>query len=463
MRGNLCSSPHAKRLTLRGKLRIQSRTHSFVGHTDMAAVIVVGAQWGDEGKGKIIDVLAQNADWVVRFQGGNNAGHTLVVAGHKRVLHLLPSGILHGQVKCGIGPGVVLDPEVLLKELAALAESGIHVPPERLRVSDAVPIILPWHREIDRLREARLGAGKIGTTGKGIGPCYEDATGRRAIVARDLTERSRLVKALERIAPDVEHMLASLGVEKPDWNALTDQYLALGQKLLPFLDDVGARVDEALTAGQKVLLEGAQGTLLDVRHGTYPFVTSSATVAGGACTGLGIGPTRINRVVGVVKAYATRVGSGPFPTELNDDVGQRLRDVGHEYGSTTGRPRRCGWLDVVALRHAVRLNGLDGMFLNKIDVMSGLERVALCTGYTLNGEAIRDFPSHSVDLERAVPVYEWLEGWQENITGCRTFNSLPAATQRYIRRVEELTGITCDLISVGPDRDESIVVRDTWP
>ncbi len=429
----------------------------------MSAVILVGAQWGDEGKGKIVDVLARDADWVVRFQGGNNAGHTLVVNGHKRVLHLLPSGILHARVKCAIGPGVVLDPEVLLKELDALAESGIHIEPARLRVSDAVPIILPWHREIDRLREARLGAGKIGTTGKGIGPCYEDATGRRAIVARDLTDKQRLLTALHRIAPDVTLLLNSLGVAEPDWEFIADHYVALGQKLLPHLDDVGARVDEALTAGQKVLMEGAQGTLLDVRHGTYPFVTSSATVAGGACTGLGIGPTRIDRVVGVVKAYATRVGSGPFPTELNDAVGQRLRDVGHEYGSTTGRPRRCGWLDVFALKHAARLNGLSGMFLNKIDVMSGLDEVAICTGYTIDGVPVRDFPSHSVDLERAVPVYEWHDGWKEDISGCRTFEALPATTRAYIRRVEELTGIGCDLISVGPDRDESIVLRPTWP
>ena len=429
----------------------------------MSAVIVVGAQWGDEGKGKIIDVLASDAHWVVRFQGGNNAGHTLVVNGHKRVLHLLPSGILHGDVICGIGPGVVLDPEVLLKELDALAESGIHVPPERLRVSDAVPIILPWHRDIDRAREARLGDGKIGTTGKGIGPCYEDATGRRAIVARDLTDRVRLKMALERVAPDVTQILASFGQPEPDWAAIETQYAALGQKLLPFLDDVGARVDEALLAGHKVLLEGAQGTLLDVRHGTYPFVTSSATVAGGACTGLGIGPTRINRVVGVVKAYATRVGSGPFPTELLDATGQRLRDIGREYGSTTGRPRRCGWLDLVALKHAVRLNGLDGMFLNKIDVMSGLDKVALCVGYTMDGAPIRDFPSHAMDLARAEPVYEWMDGWAEDISGCRTWDSLPATTRAYIARVEAFTGIGCDLISVGPDREESIVVRGTWP
>jgi len=429
----------------------------------MSAVIVVGAQWGDEGKGKIVDLLSQTAQWVVRFQGGNNAGHTLVVRGEKRVLHLLPSGILHPNVRCGIGPGVVLDPEVLFGELESLSASGIEVEPERLRISDAVPIILPMHREIDKLREQRLGDGKIGTTGKGIGPCYEDAIGRRAVVARDLTSRERLAKALARIGDDATSLLRSLGAPPPDMDAITARYAAIGQRIAPYLDDVGARIDEALARGEHVLLEGAQGTLLDVRHGTYPFVTSSHTVAGGACTGLGIGPTRIDRVVGVVKAYATRVGSGPFPTELNEAIGQRLRDIGREYGATTGRPRRCGWLDLVALKHAVRLNGLTGIFLNKIDVMSGLDRIAICTGYRANGEVLRDFPGHSTDLAEVEPIFEWMDGWQEDIQGIRHFDDLPLTTQRYVRRIEAFLGIGVDLISVGPDRDESIVLRDTWP
>ena len=429
----------------------------------MSAVIVVGAQWGDEGKGKIVDLLSQTAHWVVRFQGGNNAGHTLVVRGEKRVLHLLPSGILHPNVRCGIGPGVVLDPEVLFAELESLRESGIDVAPDRLRIADAVPIILPMHREIDKLREQRLGDGKIGTTGKGIGPCYEDAIGRRAVVARDLTSRARLEKALARIADDATALLQSLGAPPPDMAAITERYAMIGQRIAPYLDDVGARIDEALLRGEHVLLEGAQGTLLDVRHGTYPFVTSSHTIAGGACTGLGIGPTRIDRVVGVVKAYATRVGSGPFPTELNEEIGQRLRDIGREYGATTGRPRRCGWLDLVALKHAVRLNGLTGIFLNKIDVMSGLDRIALCTGYRVDGEILRDFPGHSTDLAAVEPIYEWMDGWEEDIREVRRFDDLPIATQLYVQRIEEMLGIGIDLISVGPDREESIVLRETWP
>ena len=429
----------------------------------MTAVVVVGAQWGDEGKGKIVDLLAERADWVVRFQGGNNAGHTLVVHGEKRVLHLLPSGILHAHVTCGIGPGVVLDPEVLLSEIKALRETGLAVGPDRLRVADQVPILMPYHRELDRAREIRLGEGRIGTTGRGIGPCYEDAVGRRALVAADLTDRARLGRALRRIEPEIQTQLQALGGEPLDVDSLVDKYAALGETLRPYLDDVGARVDEALGKGKRVLLEGAQGTLLDVRHGTYPYVTSSHTIAGAACTGLGLGPTRIDRVVGVVKAYATRVGSGPFPTELQDEIGQRLRDVGNEYGSTTGRPRRCGWLDLFALRHAVRLNGLTGMFVNKVDVLSGLERLAVCTGYRMNGKDVHDYPGHATDLAAAEPVYEWLDGWDQDLRGVRALDDLPVAARVYLDRIERYLGVPIDLVSVGPDRAESILLRETWP
>jgi adenylosuccinate synthase len=428
----------------------------------MPAIVLVGAQWGDEGKGKIVDLLSETADWVVRFQGGNNAGHTLVVGGHKRVLHLLPSGVLHQRVVCAIGPGVVLDPEVLLAELATLAEDGIDVPPQRLRVAHTAPIVMPYHREIDQLRELRLGEGKIGTTGKGIGPCYEDAVGRRALIARDLTDRHRLQRALERVAQDVTSTLAALGGQPPDFPALVETYAAIGQRLLPYLDDVGERVDEALRRGQRVLLEGAQGTLLDVTHGTYPFVTSSHTVAGGACTGAGIGPTRIDRVVGVVKAYATRVGSGPFPTELHDATAELLRQRGNEFGSTTGRPRRCGWLDLFALKHAVRLNGLTGLFLNKIDVLSGIERIAVCTGYRVGNQAVHDFPGHSTDLAEVEPVYEWHEGWLADLQPCRHKGDLPRAAQAYLERIERFLDVPVDVLSVGPDRSESVVLRDTW-
>lgn len=428
----------------------------------MPAVVVVGAQWGDEGKGKIVDMLARDARWVARFQGGNNAGHTLVVAGEKRVLHLLPSGILHPHVICGIGSGVVLDPIVLLREVDSLGEAGVAIGPERLRIAWNTPIILPWHREVDRLREERLGAGKIGTTGRGIGPTYEDSVGRRAIVAWDLTSPERLERALRRIEPDVSLTLVALGGKPLDIPALVAQYAPLGARLAPHMGDVGQEIDAALQAGERVLLEGAQGTMLDVRHGTAPFVTSSHCIAGAACTGIGIGPTRIDRVVGIAKAYCTRVGSGPFPTELHEAVGQRLRDVGREYGATTGRPRRCGWLDLPALRYAVRLSGLTGIFLNKLDVLSGLDEIKLATAYRdAEGTLWPEYPA-GLDLTEMTPVYESWPGWQESLHHVRHLEQLPQTARDVLDRIAVLAGVGFDAVSVGPDREETAVIRDSW-
>ncbi|MSP92958.1 MAG: adenylosuccinate synthase [Myxococcales bacterium] len=431
----------------------------------MPAVVVVGAQWGDEGKGKVVDALARDAHWVVRFQGGNNAGHTLVVDGRKHVLHLLPSGALHAHVRCAIGPGVVLDPAVLLAEIDTMARAGFDLGPARLRIGGQTPVILPFHRDIDRLREDRLAERRIGTTGRGIGPCYEDAVGRRAITVHDLCQRDRLVRALDRIAKDVEDLVGALGGGPVDFDALLLSSLAFGGRLLPFVDDVGARLDEALQRGERVLLEGAQGTLLDVRHGTAPFVTSSHTIAGAACTGTGLGPTRIDRVLGVTKAYATRVGAGPFPTEMAGTEAERLREKGREFGATTGRPRRCGWLDLVALRHAARLNGLSGLFLNKIDVLSGLERVGVGVAYRdrETGAAIGDYPGHADDLAAVEPVIEWLPGWSEDISGARTLADLPAAARALVERVAHATGLPIETVSVGPGREESIGAGPRWP
>jgi adenylosuccinate synthase len=428
----------------------------------MPAIVVVGAQWGDEGKGKVVDRLAHGAHWVARFQGGNNAGHTLVVDGQKRVLHLLPSGVLHGHVRCAIGSGAVVDPDVLLEELAALAKAGLGLGPERLRVDGNAPVLLPWHRTLDRLRERNLGEAKIGTTGRGIGPCYEDAVGRRAVTVRDLTDPARLRRAVARGIESLAGQIASLGGEVPTVAGVVKQAEPWGRALAEFVDDVGARLDEALRQGQRVLLEGAQGTLLDVRHGTWPFVTSSHTVAGAACTGTGLGPTRIDKVLGVTKAYCTRVGSGPFPTELQDATGAAIAERGQEFGATTGRPRRVGWLDLVALRYAARVNGLSGLFFNKIDVLSGHERIGVCVNYQRDGLPIEEFPSQAEDMAGVEPRYEWLPGWREDLRGCRQRSDLPVAAREFVERVEALSGLPCDTISVGPGREETVSGGGEW-
>ncbi|GAB4276335.1 MAG: adenylosuccinate synthase [Deferrisomatales bacterium] len=423
----------------------------------MANVVVVGAQWGDEGKGKIVDLYAREADAVVRFQGGNNAGHTLVVEGEKIILHLIPSGILHPDTTCCIGNGVVVDPGVLLEEIDGLRRRGKFPSDDALVVSEAAHVILPCHKRIDTAREGKAGAGKIGTTGRGIGPCYEDKASRRGIRIGDLLDPDRLRR---RLRPFVEeknaYLQGYLGAEPFDPEAVCDELIAQGEQLRPFIGDVTGRVHRWIEEGRNVLFEGAQGTQLDVDHGTYPFVTSSNTLAGAACTGVGVGPGDLGGVIGITKAYTTRVGAGPFPTELDDATGDRLRDRGAEFGSTTGRPRRCGWLDLVVLRDARRLNGLTGLAVTKLDVLTGLDPVRVCVGYRLNGQTVDRMPSRVEDVERCEPIYEAVPGWSEDVRGARALQDLPANARRFLEFVEERVGCPVVLVSVGPGREETI-------
>ena len=421
----------------------------------MGVVVVVGAQWGDEGKGKIVDLYTQDADVVVRYGGGANAGHTLVVDGKKVVLHLVPSGVLHAKTRCVLAQGTVVDPAVLLSEMDELTSRGLLDPSAahaRLAISDRAHVVLPQHVVVDRLREA--GAGALGTTKRGIGPAYEDKAARRGVRLGDLLDRKRfepkLVANLEAWAP----VVSALGGELPTVSSILDVYLAHGERLRPFICDTAKIVADAVARRENILLEGAQGTMLDVDHGTYPFVTSSSTTAGGACAGAGIGPTAITSVIGITKAYATRVGGGPFPTELHGAEGERLRSVGAEFGATTGRPRRCGWLDMPALRFAVRINGINALAMTKLDVLSGFEELRICVGYELHGQPLSDLPFD--DLESLVPVYETLPGWTENISHCRTMEELPARARAYVARLEELAGCKIGLVSVGADRAETI-------
>jgi adenylosuccinate synthase len=421
----------------------------------VANIIIVGAQWGDEGKGKVVDLLAARCRWVVRFQGGNNAGHTLVVDGQKVVLHLIPSGILQPGVRCVIGNGVVLDPGVFLHEVDALAARGTDVGPERLMVSTEAHLILPWHRALDRARERSKGAAKIGTTGRGIGPCYEDKAGRRGIRVADLLDgsdlRVRVSDALERHNAELQ----SLGESPLSVDAALAELAPCVERLRPYARAVPALLWAAHRAGEGILFEGAQGTFLDVDHGTYPFVTSSSTVAGGACAGSGVGPTVIDEVVGIAKAYATRVGSGPFPTELHDALGERLRAVGHEFGATTGRPRRCGWFDATMVRHAVMVNGLTRLALTKLDVLSGMGPLRICTAYV----GLDGVPGGADQLARVEPIYEEVPGWDADLSACRRWEDLPEACRAYVTRIEDLTGVPVALLGVGPGRD-AVIVRD---
>lgn len=424
----------------------------------MANIVVVGAQWGDEGKGKVVDRLARGSAWVVRFQGGNNAGHTLVVEGRKVVLHLVPSGVLQPGCKCVIGNGVVLDAAVLLHELDALTASGIDVSPERFLVSTEAHVILPWHRALDRAREAAAGTGRIGTTGRGIGPAYEDKVARRGVRVADLVDTAGLPARVEAALARHNHELVRLGAPALDAAAVLAEIVPLGARLALWARPVVRRLHDALARGEGILFEGAQGTFLDIDHGTYPYVTSSSTVAGGACAGSGVGPTSIDAVVGIAKAYATRVGEGPFPTELHDAVGERLRRVGQEFGATTGRPRRCGWLDAFMLRHAVMVNGLTEIALTKVDVLSGSGPLAICTGYQdAAGEALDEVPAGADALARVFPVYETLAGWEEDLSQARTWEELPTACRAYIARVEALAGVPVTAIGVGPGREDLIV------
>jgi adenylosuccinate synthase len=422
-------------------------------------VVVLGTQWGDEGKGKIVDLLTDQAGVVVRFQGGHNAGHTLVIDGEKTVLHLIPSGILRANVACLIGNGVVLSPEAVLKEIAELEAKGVPVR-ERLKISPACPLILPYHVALDQAREAKRGNDKIGTTGRGIGPAYEDKVGRRGVRLGDLQDEQRFTRKLRDVMEYHNFFLEKYyQVEALNVNKVLAETLEMGKELLPMMADVSAMLHEYRKAGANIMFEGAQGSLLDIDHGTYPFVTSSNTTAGGTATGSGFGPLYLDYVLGITKAYTTRVGSGPFPTELFDATGAHLAKRGHEFGATTGRPRRCGWFDAVALRTAVNINSVSGLCLTKLDVLDGLETIRICIGYTgKDGEPVPN-PMDSDDYEGLVPIYDEVPGWSESTLGAKTLAELPAAARSYIKKIEDVVGAPIDIISTGPDRVETIVLR----
>lgn len=427
----------------------------------MSGVVVVGAQWGDEGKGKLVDVFAEKADMVVRYQGGANAGHTLVVNGQKTVLHLIPSGILRAETVCVIGSGVVLDVFGILEEIRTLKESGLLKNPQQLLISDNATVILPYHKALDAAREKSLSDGKIGTTGKGIGPAYEDRASRRAIVLGDLFDPSTLEKKLELGLAEKNQLLKSLyGHEGFQARDLMKDLKAAAAELAQYRQkDTSSVVYKAMKSGKRVLFEGAQGTMLDILHGTYPYVTSSSTIAGSACVGAGLGPTQIQKVIGVFKAYATRVGSGPFPSELHDEVGQKIQKDGHEFGSTTGRSRRCGWLDLVALKYAIRVNGITNLAMMKLDVLSSHEKIAVCTGYKLNGELLTEFPLSVHDLENVEPVFEYFNGWKEDLTKIKSLSELPRNAMNYIDYLGSQLGTPIDVISVGPGREQTLWVK----
>ena len=422
-------------------------------------VVVLGTQWGDEGKGKIVDLLTDQANAVVRFQGGHNAGHTLVIDGVKTVLHLIPSGILRNGVQCLIGNGVVLAPDALIKEIEGLEKQGVPVR-ERLKLSPACPLILPYHVALDQAREAKRGNDKIGTTGRGIGPAYEDKAARRGLRLGDLQDEQRFTRKLKEVMEYHNFQLQHYyHVEPLDVDQVLADTLRMGKQLLPMMADVTAILHELRLTNAKIMFEGAQGSLLDIDHGTYPFVTSSNTTAGGTATGSGFGPLFLDYVLGITKAYTTRVGSGPFPTELFDATGEHLASRGHEFGATTGRPRRCGWFDAVALRNAVNINSVSGLCLTKLDVLDGLETIQICVGYAdADGNPALN-PVDSDDYEGLVPVYEMVPGWSESTLGARSLAELPQAARDYILKIEEVVGAPIDIISTGPDRVETIVLR----
>jgi adenylosuccinate synthase len=423
-------------------------------------IAVLGAQWGDEGKGKLVDLLTPNFQVVARYQGGHNAGHTVYVSGTKFVLHLIPSGILHPGVSCVIGNGVVIDPQALFAEVDKLRDLGVDVG-NRLVISDRAHLILPYHRELDVLSEARRGERKIGTTSRGIGPAYEDKIGRRGIRVGDLAENVGGTLLADAVRENVEARNRLMGDTAMDWHKVLDELRAAWVRIKPWVKDVSAFLAEARAKGQSAMYEGAQATLLDIDHGTYPFVTSSNATVGGVCTGLGIGPRAIDGVMGVAKAYTTRVGEGPLPTELNDATGERLREAGNEYGASTGRPRRCGWYDAVAVRYSVRINGLDALALTKLDVLDGLPEIKLCVAYKCGGAIVQDFPGDIGQLAACEPIYETLPGWTESTRGIRRYADLPAGARAYIAKLEEISGVPAAIVSTGSDRDETIIRDDS--
>ena len=427
----------------------------------MANVTVIGAQWGDEGKGKVVDWLASRADIVVRFQGGHNAGHTLVVGNQTYKLSLLPSGLVRGKLGI-IGNGVVVDPTALLAEMERVRGQGLDVSPANLRVAENAILILPLHGAIDRAREAARGERKIGTTGRGIGPAYEDKVARRAIRICDLAEPATLSEKLDELLLHHNTLLRGLGAEPFEKQALLDGLLALAPQILPYVEPVWERLDEARRAGQRILFEGAQAVMLDVDHGTYPYVTSSNTIAATAAGGSGIAPSAIGFVLGIAKAYCTRVGSGPFPTELLDDTGRLLGERGREFGTVTGRPRRCGWFDAALVRQAIMVGGIQGLVLTKLDVLDGLPELRICTGYEIDGKPSRHLPAAPGAQAAARPVYEVMEGWSGSSHGARSVSQLPAQAVKYVRRIEELVGAPVTLLSTGPEREDTIMMRDPF-
>ena len=417
---------------------------------------VLGAQWGDEGKGKIVDLLTPRFSIVARYQGGHNAGHTVYASGQKFVLHLVPSGILHPGIDCVIGNGVVVDPQALFTEIATLARQGIDVG-DRLVISDKAHLILPYHQELELLSEARRGERRIGTTSRGIGPSYEDKIGRRGIRIGDLGDASRLAPLADAIRENVAARNRLIGDSTLDWRAVHEQVCTAWSRIKPWVADVSLYLQRAVQAGRSILFEGAQGTLLDIDHGTYPYVTSSNATIGGVCTGLGVGPRVVDAVLGVAKAYTTRVGEGPLPTELAGSVGERLRESGQEYGASTGRPRRCGWYDALAVRYAVRINGVDALALTKLDVLDGLPEIKVCTAYRYGSATLTEFPTSSGQLSTCEPVYETLPGWSQPVAGTCLYDDLPVEAQEYVRRLEDVSGVPITIVSTGSDREQTIV------
>jgi adenylosuccinate synthase len=429
----------------------------------MSNVVVVGTQWGDEGKGKVIDLLAAQADSVVRFQGGNNAGHTLVVKGDQTICHLVPSGVLHKGKKNLIGNGVVVDPEVLLEEINTLREKGIAVGPENLSLSEKAHLIMPYHKAIDVAREKAKGKDKIGTTGRGIGPCYEDKVGRCGIRAIDLLEPESLQERIKANLREKNFYLTEFLDARPlEFEPIFEQYQAMAKILQPYITNVSLEIDQAIKSGKRILFEGAQGTHLDIDHGTYPFVTSSNPVSGSVCAGAGVGPDKLHHIIGIVKAYTTRVGSGPFPTELEDESGDYIQEKGAEFGATTGRRRRCGWLDLVMLRDSVRLNGLTSLGITKLDVLSGLKELKICVGYEFQGKRIEAGPASLKRMAQCIPIYEKLPGWDQEITSARQLDDLPMEARDYLNRIAELTQVPLSIISVGSGREETILIKDPF-
>ncbi len=430
----------------------------------MASVVVVGTQWGDEGKGKIVDLLTRYADYVVRFQGGNNAGHTLVVEGKQYIFHIIPSGILYENKTCMIGNGVIIDPGVLLGEIEKLKESGLTVTPKRLTISERAHLIMPYHSKLDLATEESLAKGqKIGTTGRGIGPCYIDKVGRRGIKIGDLEDMSLFKDKLEANLEEKNFLFTKkFNVEPLDFKEILDQFQSYGEQLLPYVGNVSLELDAARRRNENILFEGAQGTQLDIDHGTYPFVTSSNTIAGNACNGSGAGPVHIDEVIGILKAYTTRVGEGPFPTELLDSTGEELQKKGGEFGATTGRKRRCGWLDGVVATDAVRLNSITGLAITKLDVLSGQPTLKIAKEYTLNGSVYKAMPANIKKAQTIQPVYEEFPGWQEEIRNVRAFEDLPENARDYVKKIEDFTEVKASIISVGQDREETLLLRNPF-